>query len=114
MFELFKDAFPALQSDAAAYSDGVRIWMRIMGLSFLSGIIFIGISRRSLWIVAMALLTMLSLVFGKVFFPEISRSTFGAVTHIVLWPVTLYLLWRPGAVVNRAGSILAIPGRALA
>ncbi|MBT5625948.1 MAG: hypothetical protein HOJ76_10170 [Proteobacteria bacterium] len=80
MFELFKDAFPALQSDAAAYSDGVRIWMRIMGLSFLSGIIFIGISRRSLWIVAMALLTMLSLVFGKVFFPEISRSTFGAVT----------------------------------
>lgn len=107
MFELFKEAFPALQSEAATYSDGVRIWMRVMGLSFLSGLIFVGISRRALWIVAMALVTLASLILAKVFMPDIPRGTVGAITHLATWPIALGGLWWSGARVNHTPAILA-------
>jgi hypothetical protein len=107
MLDLLKDALPALQADASTYSDGVRIWIRIMALSFFGGVIFTPVTRRAWWIVLMALLTLLSLIFGKVYFPEISRTDFGAVTHIILWPIALALLWRPGTIVRPRPKLLA-------
>ena len=91
------DAMNALQAEADAYSQGVRIWMRIMAISYLAGIFFVPWRREALWIVLMAVLTFAFLVIGKMFDPTVTRSVLGSVIHLILWPLTLLLLWSPAA-----------------
>ena len=97
MFDFIKEALPALQTDTAEYSTGVQIWIRVMAASFFGGIIFVGVSRRSLWIVGMALVTLSSLIVGKLLLPAFSRGDIGTVVHLVVWPVAVLLLWWPRA-----------------
>jgi hypothetical protein len=79
------DAMNALQAEAASYSHGVRIWMRIMAASYFAGIFFAPWRREAL------------LVVGKVLDPTLTRSVLGSVIHLILWPLTLFLLWSPEA-----------------
>jgi hypothetical protein len=95
------DAFQALQQEAASYPDGVRIWMRVMGLSFFAGIFFAPWRREALWVVLMAASTLVLLVVGKSLDPSLSRSLSGSVIHLVLWPLALWLLWSPAARAHR-------------
>lgn len=90
------EALNALRAEAGTYPEAVQIWMRVMAISYFAGIVFSVHNRRALWIVGAAAFTMAGLVAGKLFSPDLSRSTIGAVVHLVLWPAALYLLWRPG------------------
>jgi hypothetical protein len=87
----------ALQAEAGSYSEGVRIWMRIMALSFFAGILFVPWRREALWVVLMAVATFVLLVVGKILDPALSRSLLGSVIHLVIWPVALWMLWSPAA-----------------
>lgn len=91
------DAMNALQAEAASYSHGVRIWMRIMAASYFAGIFFAPWRREALWVVLMATFTFALLVVGKVLDPTLTRSVLGSVIHLILWPLTLFLLWSPEA-----------------
>lgn len=100
------DAVNALQAEAGNYSEGVRIWMRIMAASYFAGIFFIPWRREAAWVVLMAVLTFVFLVMGKMLDPTLTRSFLGSVIHLVLWPLTLLLLWTPEAR-NRRRDILS-------
>mgnify|MGYP001822565355 CR=1 FL=1 len=91
------DAFGALQAEAGSYSEGVRVWMRVMAVSFFAGIVFVPWRREALWVVLMAVATAVLLVVGKSLDPALSRSLLGSVIHLVIWPVALWMLWSPGA-----------------
>lgn len=91
------EAINVLQAEAGSYSDGVRIWMRIMGMSFVAGIMFAPWRREALWVVLMAAATFALLIVGKIFDPTLSRSLLGSVIHLILWPAILWLLWSPAA-----------------
>ena len=87
----------ALQAEAGSYSDGVRIWMRIMAVSFFAGVLFAPWRREALWVVLMAVATFALLVIGKSLDPALSRSLLGSVVHLILWPAILWMIWSPGA-----------------
>lgn len=91
------DAVNALQAETGNYSEGVRIWMRIMAVSYFSGIVFVPWRREAAWVVLMAVFTFVFLVIGKMLDPSLTRSFLGSVIHLILWPLTLLLLWSPGA-----------------
>ncbi|MDH4041328.1 MAG: hypothetical protein OEV88_11795 [Gammaproteobacteria bacterium] len=91
------DAMQALQVEAGSYPEGVRIWMRVMAVSFFAGIVFVPWRREAIWVVLMAIATLALLVAGKILNPDLSRSLLGSAIHLVLWPLVLWLLWSPGA-----------------
>jgi hypothetical protein len=91
------EALHALQAEAAGYSGGVRLWMRIMAVSFFAGIFFVPWRREAMWVVLMAVATLALLIVGKSLNPDLSRSLLGSVIHLVLWPLVLWVLWSPGA-----------------
>lgn len=91
------DAFTSLQAEAAAYPQPVQVWMRVMAGSFMSGLVVAIWDRRALWTVAMAVLTLGTLVGVRMVAPEVSRASAGALAHLVIWPVVLWRLWRPVA-----------------
>lgn len=97
MLEQFTDAFAILRAEAATYPMPVQIWMKVMFLSFFSGLIFAIWDRRALWIVAMAAATALGLILAKAQYPQVSREQAGVVIHLVVWPAALFALWRPRA-----------------
>ncbi len=100
------DAMTALQAEAAGYPAGVRVWMKLMAISFFSGLLFAPWRREALWVVLMAIATMVLLVVGKVIDPSISRSLLGSVIHLLTWPLVLWLLWSSGAR-DRRGAVAA-------
>lgn len=91
------DAMNALQAEADGYSEGVRIWMRIMAVSFFAGILFAPWRREALWVVLMAVATLALLVAGKSIDPALSRSLLGSIIHLIVWPLALWMLWSPAA-----------------
>ena len=68
-----------------------------MAVSFFAGIVFVPWRREALWVVLMAVATIVLLVVGKSLDPALSRSLLGSVVHLVIWPVALWMLWSPGA-----------------
>ena len=68
------DAMTALQAEAAGYPAGVRVWMKLMAISFFSGLLFAPWRREALWVVLMAIATMVLLVVGKVIDPSAGMS----------------------------------------
>lgn len=97
MFELLQDAFSAIQAEAAAYPEGVRLWMKVMSMSFLSSLIFVIWKPSARWVFSLFLVTLAGLVIGKALMPELSRGVIGTFIHIIYWPVVLYAIWRPNA-----------------
>ena len=87
------EAFAAFQADAAQYPAAVGIWMRVMGISYVSGLIFAWRYPRALWIVAAAALTFGGLILVKMIDPTIPRGVSGAWIHLLSWPVLLVLVW---------------------
>ena len=99
------EAIEVLGSEAAAYPYAVRVWMRVMAISFFSGVVFVPWNRGARWVVAVMVATALGLIVGKALLPELSRATIGAALHLSLWPVLLFLLWRPRARSQRSESL---------
>ncbi|MDE0952162.1 MAG: hypothetical protein OSA45_12900 [Halioglobus sp.] len=95
------DAMNALQAEAATYSQGLQVWMRIMAVSYFAGIVFVPWRREALWIVLMAAFTFVLLVIGKMLEPTLTRVFLGSVVHLILWPWILLLLWSPAARIQR-------------
>ena len=97
MQDIIREAITALQSEAAGYSPGVRLWMRIMALSFLSGIVFFFHKAPARGIVLATLLTILGLIISKALFPDVSRSLSGSLIHMALWIPLLLWIWQSKA-----------------
>ena len=64
----------ANQAEAATYSQGVRIWMGIMSVAFLSSVIFAPWKAGARWILAATVVNILGLIFIKTWFPGLSRT----------------------------------------
>jgi hypothetical protein len=94
MLDLIKEAVTALQGETATYPQGVQIWMRLMGASFLASLVFVYSKAGSRWILAALLLNILGLVIGKIIFPDASRTVIGTYVHILFWPAILWAVWR--------------------
>ena len=93
MFESVFEAITALRNEAAAYPDWVRVWMKIMSISFFAALVFGFFKRKALWIFAMMALTALGLIVSKIGWPTVPRSQAGAWIHLILWPTALWGLW---------------------
>lgn len=94
MLEDFANAVAAQRQEAAHYPDWVRIWMKVMAVSFFAGLPIALWDRRALWIAGMAALTAAGLVLARVLWPEVARLDAGTVLHLVLWPPAAWAVWR--------------------
>jgi len=92
----FWETFLALRAEATAYPDGVQIWMRVMSLSFASGLFFVLWNTRALWVVGVIVLTAIGLTTIKMINPDLPRAAIGAPLHLILWPFALLAIWFPG------------------
>ncbi len=104
MMDALREAMTALSSEAAEYSNGVRVWMKIMMISFFSGLAFTPWRREARWIVGIMAVTALCLIIFKALLPDVPRAVIGSVVHLVLWPVALVIAWAPGARAKRKTS----------
>ena len=95
MLELVSEAVHALQAETTSYPQGVQIWMKVMGLSFLASVLFVYAKPGARWILAALVLNLLGLLVGKMIFPEASRTEIGTFVHIVFWLPILCALWIP-------------------
>tara|TARA_R110000765_G_scaffold107619_1_gene198404 strand:+ start:150 stop:584 length:435 start_codon:yes stop_codon:yes gene_type:complete len=95
MLEVVKGAMAALQEDAAAYSPGVLIWMKVMAAVLFSAVLFAPTKTGARWILVAALGTAFGLILFKVLFPDASRTAIGTIVHLTLWPIVLAMVWKP-------------------
>lgn len=102
MIDTLHQAVLALRGEAALYSEGVRLWMRVMALSFFAGIAFCPWWREARWIVLTMVATAALLVIAKSVAPALSRSLLGSGIHVFLWPIALWASWAPAARRRRA------------
>lgn len=93
MLDLAQQAVAALQAETASYPQGVQIWMKLMGVSFLASVLFAYWKPGARWILAALLLNLLGLLVGKMIFPEQSRTVIGTYVHILFWPAILWGVW---------------------
>ena len=94
MLDLVKEAVTALQEETTTYPQNVKIWMKLMGLSFLASIVFVRSRVGARWVLAALLLNILGLVIGKMAFPDESRTVIGTYVHILFWPAILWAVSR--------------------
>jgi len=92
-----REATEILQAEASAYPDAVRLWMQLMAVSYFAGIMFTPWKHGARWVVAVMVVTAVGLIVGKVLLPALSREEIGTALHLTLWPVLLFVLWRPSA-----------------
>ena len=90
MLDLIREAMAANQADAATYSQGVRIWMAVMSIAFLSSVIFAPWKAGARWILAATLVNILGLILIKAFFPAFSRTMIGTSVHLIFWTPVLW------------------------
>lgn len=95
MLDFVREAVAANQADAAAYSEGVRLWMAVMAASFLSSIVFVFWKAGARWILLAALVNIAGLILLRVAFPDLDRTVIGTLLHLVFWTPAVYLVWRP-------------------
>ena len=110
MLELIREAMAANQAEAATYSQGVRIWMGIMSIAFLSSVIFAPWKVGARWILAAAVVNILGLIFIKALFPDLGRTAIGTSVHLVFWTPVLWLIWRAGAATHRRADFQGLFG----
>jgi len=94
MLDLIREAVTSLQNETLAYSQGVQLWMKVMGFSFLFSIVFIYKKVAARWIFAALILNILGLIVGKIVFPDESRTIIGTYVHLIFWPPILWAIWR--------------------
>lgn len=94
MLDLVTEAVIALREESSSYPQSVQIWMRLMGVSFLTSIVFIHSRVGARWILAALLLNLLGLIVGKMAFPDESRTIIGTYVHVLFWPPILWAVWR--------------------
>lgn len=94
MLDLIREAIISLQNETLAYSQGVQLWMKVMGFSFLFSIVFIYKKVAARWIFAALILNILGLIVGKITFPDESRTIIGTYVHLIFWPPILWAIWR--------------------
>lgn len=94
MLDLARESITALQVETASYPQGVQIWMKVMGSSFLASIVFIYSKVGARWIFAALLFNLLGLLIGKMAFPHESRTVLGTYVHTMFWPAILWAIWR--------------------
>ena len=94
MLDLVIEAVKALQEETTTYPQNVQIWMKLMGGSFLAGIVFVRSRVGARWVLTALLLNILGLVIGKMIFPDQSRAVIGTYVHILFWPAILWAVWR--------------------
>ena len=71
----------------------LKIWLGIMAISLLSSLIFI----KNLGARAVFIFTSLGLLFTKLIAPQLGLTVYSglvALTHVALWPLSLYFLYR--------------------
>jgi hypothetical protein len=93
MLDLVGEAVAALQAETGIYPQGVQIWMKLMGVSFLASIVFVYSKVGARWILGALILNILGLVIGKLAFPDASRTGIGTYVHILFWPAMLWGVW---------------------
>jgi hypothetical protein len=93
MLDLITNAVTALQAETASYPQAVQIWMKVMGASFLTSVVFIRSRTGARWIFAALALNLMGLVMGKLAFPDASRTTIGTYVHLLFWPAILWAVW---------------------
>jgi len=94
MLELIREAITNLQNETLAYSQGVQLWMKVMGFSFLFSIVFVHKKVAARFILAALVLNILGLIVGKIIFPNESRTIIGTYVHLIFWPPILWAIWR--------------------
>ncbi len=87
-------SWDALQAEAAQYPMGVQLWMRVMMISFVSGIIFAPWKNGARWIVAALIINILGLIIIKAIYPEFSRTEIGTVIHLIFWSFAIAMIWK--------------------
>ena len=97
MLDVLNNAFLALQAESSSYPEPVRIWMRVLAISFIVSVVFIRSQSGARWILAAFLINVTGLITGKVMFPDLSRTLMGTSIHIIFWPIALWAVWRPAA-----------------
>jgi len=95
MLDLIRETVTTLLGETATYPEGVQIWMRLMGFSFLGGVLFIHSKTGARWFFAAVLVNIVGLVIGKIIFPDESRTVLGTYVHVIFWPAMLWAAWRP-------------------
>lgn len=101
MLDLIREAMAANQAEAATYSQGVRIWMAVMSIAFLSSVIFAPWKAGARWILAATLVNILGLILIKACFPAFSRTMIGTSVHLIFWTPVLWMIWKPSAATRR-------------
>jgi len=94
MLDLIREAVTSLQNETLAYSQGVQLWMKVMGFSFLFSIVFVHKRVAARWIFAALVLNIVGLIVGKIIFPSESRTIIGTYVHLIFWPPILWVIWR--------------------
>jgi hypothetical protein len=95
VIDLIQEAIAANQADAALYSRGVRIWMRIMAVTLFCSIVFVPWKFGARWILVAALLNVAALILVRAAFPELPRHAIGTAVHLLFWTGALGMIWRP-------------------
>lgn len=94
MLDTVREAISALQAETGTYPQGVQVWMKVMGLSYLASILFVLRRVGARFIFGALVLNLLGLVVGKLLFPEATRTEIGTVVHLLFWPLMLWGVWR--------------------
>lgn len=94
MIDIIAEAITSLQNESSSYSEGVQIWMKVMGFSFLASLLFVRKKVAARWLLAALVLNILGLITGKVLFPNESRTMIGTYVHLIFWPPILWAVWR--------------------
>ena len=94
MLELITEALSSLQLESATYPSNVQIWMKLMAASFLASLFFVYKHKAARWILLVFIVNICGLIFGKIAFPEASRSELGTWVHLLFWPALLWAAWR--------------------
>lgn len=64
-----------------------------MVISFFAGLFFVLRKLTARFIVAIPIVTIAGLIIAKIIFPDVSRSTSGALIHVIFWPLIYYGIW---------------------
>jgi len=111
LIEMLREAIAANQAEAATYSNGVQVWMKIMALSFLSSVFFVVWKSGARWILAALIVNVTGLILIRALYPDLSRTAIGTGVHLIFWSLALLMIWRPGARSRREAEFSGATGR---
>jgi hypothetical protein len=114
MFESIQEAISANQAEAATYSAGVQVWMKVMAFSFVVGAVFAPWKQGARWILAALVVNIAGLILIRAAVPGLSREVIGTGIHLSFWTLVLFMVWGPLARERRQPDFAGWTGRAYA